>query len=150
MDFRKTKSIFRILSILLVCLLYTMCLPLPKEYWQTLYIKNGSVNDTLDIELTPDICVRHTLCPGDNIPIWHYEYAQKIDEDNLKAMVNNYTSLKVFRHDTCVAHWQGSMSNMGDSIHDFFNHDAWQGKIHGDDYLYYFTITEDDLRQPVE
>jgi hypothetical protein len=136
--------ILLLLVVVVVCATFQMCIP--KEYFQFAYLKNGTTNDTLEIQFNSRDS-RWTLLPAKDVQIACANHVKKIDEDNLKFLIddNAYSSIKVFRHDTCVAHWQGSMSNMGDSIHDFFNHDAWQGKIHGDDYFYYFTIVDADL-----
>lgn len=145
----KLKTIFALLIVVLVaCATFQMCIP--PDYDQFAYLKNGTTNDTLEIQFN-NRDIRRTLLSAQDIQIALVSHVSKIDEDRLKFLIDNaYSSIRVFRHDTCVAHWQGIMANMGDSIHDFFNHDAWQGKIHGGSYIWHFTITDDDLRQPQE
>ena len=73
-------------------------------------------------------------------------------ESELESLINdNYQSFRVYRHDTCLVHWEGKMQHLGDSIHNFYNYDSWTTVVTGKYTLCStFTITEDDLRQPVE
>ena len=79
-----------------------------------------------------------------------FDHGSSLSE--LVSLINgNYHSFRVYRHDTCLVHWSGKMQHLGDSIHNFYNCDSWTTVVTGKYTLCStFTITEDDLRQPVE
>ena len=128
--------------------IFQMCIP--PEYDQHLYMVNGTSNDTLEIQFNSRES-RMQMLPGKEYWAGAITDVSKIDEDNLKYIVDNtHSSIKVFWHDTCLVHWTGPMQNMGDTVHDFFNHDSWEGKAQSSQYNWYFTITKDDRKQPQE
>ena len=120
-------------------------------------VKGGSIsifvkNDTDDTLYLSSALFQNTqYLPHSRNEIFSESEGNTYNKDYFMSVINKYKYLSIYIDTSCVAFWQTQLEFPHDS-HDFFDFYSWDVvTIDHDNYNYYtFTITEDDLRQPVE
>ena len=130
----------------LLLLAISGCTP---DYHQVFMISNNT-SDTLLVCLNENIKDREwkkEYCPGDVESFCYVDHLSNLENNSLEYTINSYYfSFRLYRHDSCLAHWNGKMQHLGDSIHNFYNYDSWTTTVSGKSALgSTYTITEDDL-----
>ena len=121
-------------------------------YYEDFAICNNT-KDTIVVCLNENIYKewKGEFVPKQTIAFSEVDHGSSLKSTLERVINNSYHSFRLYRHDTCLVHWNGKMQHLGDSIHNFYNYDSWTTMVTGKYSLCStFTITEDDLRQPVE
>ena len=139
----KTKTI---LSLLLCVTFFTISC-----------VKGGHIDVFIKNDTDDTLCLSSALfqnvqyLPHSVNEIFSESESDSYKKDYFMSVINRYKYISIYIDTSCVAFWQTQLEFPHDS-HDFFDFYSWDVvTIDHDNYNYYtFTITEDDLRQPVE